>query len=203
MSEGWDEYAEGWDNNAHVMDYSEKVFSSLSSVLDISNLRVLDFGCGTGLLTERMSPLAKEVVALDTSKKMIDVLNNKNLPNVVALSEELSETLIEENNVFTDKFDLIVASSVCSFLTDYEKTLTVIRSALKSGGIFIQWDWLSATQGADYALSIEEVKSAYNTAGLMTKFVDKSFSMEDKEGEMPVLIGIAENSTLGSTRKSD
>lgn len=191
MSESWDEYAEGWDNNPDVIAYSEKSFSSLISVIDINNLRVLDFGCGTGLLTEKISPLAKEVVALDTSEKMIAILNSKKLPNIICLAEELAEVLVKENNLFANKFDLIVASSVCGFLPDYVKTLTVIKTILKSGGIFVQWDWLSNNNEGDFGLSKNEIESAYQQVGLTPRLIEESFSMQSPDGDMPVVIGVA------------
>ena len=80
----------------------------------------VDFGCGTGLLTERMSPHASSIVALDSSNKMIAILNNKNLPNVTTVAEELSAELINKNASLNNRFDLIVASSVFAFLPDYE-----------------------------------------------------------------------------------
>ncbi|MCH8334286.1 MAG: class I SAM-dependent methyltransferase [Proteobacteria bacterium] len=40
----------------------------------------------------------------------------------------------------TEKFDLVVASSVCSFLPDYNSTLRDLSSALKPGGLFVQWE---------------------------------------------------------------
>ncbi len=79
MSDSWDEYAEGWDSNPDVIKYSQLAFDSLSSHYDLSGLKVLDFGCGTGLLTEKIASIAASVLAVDTSSKMIKVLMNKRL----------------------------------------------------------------------------------------------------------------------------
>lgn len=191
MSEDWNEYAEGWDSNSDVITYSNKAFKSLSQVVDFHNLRVLDFGCGTGLLSEKISPLVKEVVALDTSKKMISVLNAKNLSNVTTICEELSQNLVKENNLFVEKFDLVLASSVCGFLPDFEKTLELIHSLLKPNGIFIQWDWLSTNEDDNFGFTKESIKSAYSKAGLVPMHINTPFSMANPEGELQVLMGVA------------
>ena len=193
MGEGWDEYAEGWDSNSDVIEYSEKAFQSLSRVLDVKDLRVLDFGCGTGLLTEKISTLAKEVVALDTSEKMISILVGKKLSNVIAVSEELTEDMVKENKVFEEKFDLVVASSVCGFLPDLEKTLSVIKSLLKPSGTFIQWDWLSTNGNENSGISRETVENTFSKVGLVPKLIDTPFSMSNSDGEIQVLMGVASN----------
>ncbi len=49
---------------------------------------ILDFGCGTGLLTLHFQPLARSVTGLDSSPGMLDALKAKirdqNLANVKA-----------------------------------------------------------------------------------------------------------------------
>jgi len=193
VSEEWDDYAEGWDSNEDVIAYSEKAFRCLFDAINLHGLRILDFGCGTGLLTEKLSPIAKEVLALDPSEKMISILNEKKLPNVTTVSEELSQILIGNNNLFSEKFDLIVASSVCSFLPEYEKTLALLKFLLVPGGTFIQWDWLAEDGNSDFGLSRERVLHAYDQAGLTLQTLDQAFSLNSSEGDMAVLMGIAKN----------
>lgn len=193
MSEGWDEYAEGWDSNKDVIEYSEKAFSSLLDAVNLNGLRVLDFGCGTGLLAEKISPLAKELVALDSSAKMISILHAKGLPNVMIVQQELSKNLISENKIFSEKFDLIVASSVCSFLPDFETTLARLKFLLAPAGLFVQWDWLKTGDSNDFGLSQKKIITTYDKVGLKPVSLEKVFSVESPQGEMPVVMGIAKN----------
>ena len=188
MSEGWDEYAEGWDINDDVVLYSEKAFESLLSVVNLNGLRVLDFGCGTGLLTKKIFPFAKEIVALDTSKKMVSFLSAKKLPNVMTLSAGLTEDLIRESELFSTKFDLVIASSVCSFLPEYEQTLALLKSTLVSGGKFVQWDWLASDGDSEFGLSRERIASVYDKVGLKLESLAQVFSIKGTEGDMPVLM---------------
>ena len=190
MSENWDQYAEGWDTDDDVIEYSRKAFKSLTEIIDPGGLNVLDFGCGTGLLTEHLSPVAKRIVALDSSEKMISVLKSKQMDNVVALAVELSEDTIKENDVLKTRFDLIVASSVCAFLPDYENTLRLLETLLVPGGSFVQWDWLETEKEPGFGFTKKRIESAFINIGLSAS-VTKPFSLENKDGEMKVIMGVA------------
>ena len=193
MSESWDEYAEAWDDNADVILYSQKAYDTLCEAVDPEGLDILDFGCGTGQLTERLSPTANRILALDSSKKMICVLKNKQLSNVDTLACELTDETIKSNISLHSKFDLIVASSVCSFLPDYQGTLILLKTLLKPGGVFVQWDWLKTDADSDFGLTEEMIRTAFSNAGSGDSTITRAFSLESNEGTMPVLMGVAKN----------
>ncbi|MEF1187446.1 class I SAM-dependent methyltransferase, partial [Vibrio sinaloensis] len=79
MATSWDDIAADWDKDKSTGEYANKAFESLSGIINIQGARVLDFGCGTGLLCQKLSPLAKEIVALDSSEAMIEQLDRKEL----------------------------------------------------------------------------------------------------------------------------
>lgn len=193
MSDSWDHYAEGWDSNADAILYSQKAFNALCELVNLEGLAVLDFGCGTGLLAERIAQKANRILALDSSEKMISVLQNKQLSNVEALAIELSEETIKFDAHLNSKFDLIVASSVCAFLPDYEGTLQLLKSLLKPDGVFVQWDWLKTGGDSDFGLTEEAMDAALSKTGMEVLKIERSFSLESKEGVMQVLMGVARN----------
>ena len=191
MSESWDEQAEGWDSNSDVVLYSRKAYNTLCEILDLEGIDILDFGCGTGLLTELLSPTANRILGLDSSEKMISILENKHLSNVDTLTAELTEDTIKSNVALQSKFDLIVASSVCAFLPNYQSTLRLLKTLLKPNGIFVQWDWLKTDGDSDFGLTEEMVESAFVQAGLESLSITKAFSLESQEGTMQVLMCVA------------
>lgn len=193
MSDSWDDYADGWDSNSDVIEYSKKAFDSLSKFTSLEGLNVLDFGCGTGQLTEKIARVASSVVAIDSSSKMIEVLKNKNIHNVNSLSCEISRNSINNNPIFEAGFDLIVASSVCAFVPDYEKTLSDLKLILKEGGTFIQWDWKRSNEKDDFGFTNEIITTAYSNVGLSLVRVSEEFSLTSEKGTMQVLMGIASN----------
>ncbi len=202
MNNEWDEYAENWDVDPTVAEYAKNAFSELLKSIDIKGLTVLDFGCGTGALTQLMSPTVKSIVAIDPSPETIKYLDKKALNNVSSISDYLSKESVQTLPEFKNKFDLIVASSVCGFLPDYEATLSLLKSQLKDGGVFIQWDWLSNDDSSDIGLSQQRVKQALVECGFVHAKVNSPFIMSSSKGNMPVLMAIGKKYLTKSSNKS-
>ena len=188
----WDKYAADWDGNEDVRRYAEEAFNSWTTTIAplVSHLpqcRILDFGCGTGLLTEKIAPLCREIVAVDPSPKMVDVLrkkiNDKKLQNIVALNTTVTSDSVSTEPCFKDKFDVVVASSVCSFLPDYAATLCAITDLMKPGAVFVQWDWLAE-------MPPEKIQSAFAQAGLIEHHLGEAFVMTSDDEAMPVVMGV-------------
>ena len=191
MTDSWDSAADGWDDNADVRHYSEMAFAAwqdrlCDSMPDLAQGRVLDFGCGTGLLAEKFAPLCRQVVAIDPSAAMIDVLKTKiagrEFENITALPITVDADNAAAEPALAEPFDLIVASSVCSFLADYEATLQTLTTLLKPGGVFVQWDW-----AAD--MPETRIRSAFDKAGLRADVIAEVFAMEMGDSAMPVVMG--------------
>lgn len=191
MSESWDDYAIGWETNNGVIQYADLAYQSLCEHCDPLGLSILDFGCGTGLLTERLAKKANHIVALDTSSEMIAVLQGKKLANVDTLTEELSTAIAHANPLLQSPFDLVVASSVCAFLDDYPEAIRQLSSLLKPSGILMQWDWLRTADKSDFGFTEFQVQSAFSNAALETLSIAQAFSVGDEDNQMPVLMGVA------------
>lgn len=193
MSDDWNDYADGWDGNSDVRNYADQAFAALDAITGITgggwqDKRVLDFGCGTGLLSEKLAPHVKEVVAVDTSDRMIAVLQDKALPNVRALHADILDASVREAAGGLKGIDLICASSVCSFLPDYSGAVAVLAGLLNRGGMFVQWDWLASDEGGS-GLTERQVKDALRKAGLGAVKAGQVFTMEADGQAMPVLMG--------------
>ena len=187
MTNEWDEYAEGWDEDPGARAYSVAAFDSLLAVVggteQLRGARVLDFGCGTGLLTERLVDAGATVVAVDTSTAMIEVLDAKRAAQgwtTVTTSAQLPDT--------SDRFDLVVCSSVLAFVDDYAATVRDLVARLAPGGRLVQWDW-ERTDDDDHGLSRAEIADALGAAGLVDVTVDTAFRLPFEDQFMAPLIG--------------
>lgn len=191
MSDDWNDHADGWDGNSDVRLYADRAFAALDAFAGITgggwqDKRVLDFGCGTGLLSGKLAPHVQEVAAVDTSERMIAVLAGKALPNVRALHMDILDGSAAGKGL--TGFDLICASSVCSFLPDYPGAVAALAGLLNSGGMFVQWDWLAQGAGAS-GLTLQQVRAALREAGLDAVLADQAFEMGGGSQVMPVLMG--------------
>lgn len=172
----WDRYAASWDQEEAVQAYAGAAFASLKTLLKdqaitLEGARVVDFGCGTGLLTERLAQRVAMVHAVDTSSAMLDVLKTKiderGWSNVQATTDLPKKTT---------PHDVVVCSSVCSFLDDYPATVNQLVSLLRPGGLFVQWDWERNTDDPrSSGLTSIEIKNALTAAGLENINVDTGF----------------------------
>ncbi len=186
----WNEHAKYWDTFPDGQYYVKNTFSLLSKQIDLNNLTILDFGSGTGSLTERMSTKAEHIVALDPSEKMIEVLKNKKLNNVTTVVGKLSRETIKNQPVLQVRFDLVVASSVCAFLPNYEETLLIIKSLLSPNGIFIQWDWLRTEKEPDFGFTEDMIREHYSSVGLKVDSISVPFHLMENGEQMDVLMSI-------------
>jgi len=91
---------------------------------------ILDLGCGTGHLTDKIASVGAEVVGIDSASSMIDQAR-RNYPN---LQFEVGDAT---NLQFTDKFDAVFSNAVLHWIKEPEKVVVGICRALKPGGRFV------------------------------------------------------------------
>ena len=122
----------------------------------LENIRILDIGCGGGLLSEPMSRLGANVLGIDASEKNINVAklhakkNNLNIKYFCASPESLKTN---------DKFDVILNMEIIEHVEDVDFFLKSCTKLLKRGGImFVATlnktlkSYLFAILGAEYVL---------------------------------------------------
>lgn len=191
MAINWDECANTWDSDTAAITYAENAFSSLTKTVDLTNKHVLDFGCGTGLLTQKISPLVKDIVALDGSEGMIEQLDKKALDNVEPVVDMLTRGLVAMHPAFRNQFDLVVASSVCGLIPNYADVSDIIYSLLEKGGQFVQWDWLASDESEPQAMTAARAERVLTGVGFSDVQTSTSFEIATEQGNLKVLMVIA------------
>ncbi len=179
MSSEWDEVADEWDEAATVRAYAAAAFESLIAVaatagIALDGARVCDFGCGTGLLTERLAERGATVDAVDTSPAMLAKLKTK--------IDERGWTHVRTFDALpsnAEPYDLVVCSSVLAFVDDHPATVAELAARLRVGGLFVQWDWEVGPDDSDHAgLTKLEIADALAHAGLVGGTVEPAFTIE-------------------------
>ena len=197
---GWDEEADSWDEDEAVRAYAHAAFGALGRVcsergVQLQEVRAFDFGCGTGLLVERLAPVCKTVVALDTSPRMIERLLEKverlKLGNVRATTDTLERAVC--SGEAAGPFDLVTCSSVCAFVDDYPRTVALLCGLLGAGGLFVQWDWeLDPNAAEPFGLRRQDVEAALSGAGLEAVRVETAFEVPLGDMTMRPLMGVGQ-----------
>ena len=100
----------------------------------MTDLDVLDLGCGGGLISESLSRLNANVTGVDFVKNNIEVAKRH------ALKKKLKINYIQddiEKLRLAKKFDLIIIFEVLEHLNDWQSFLIKIKKNLKRNGIII------------------------------------------------------------------
>ena len=129
---------------------------SKSQKLPLKNLKILDIGCGGGLISEPMYRLGASVTGIDASKKNINVASLHAKKNGLKI-KYINTT--PEKNIINDKFDLILNLEVVEHVENLELFLKSSCGLLKENGIIfvatinrtIQ-SYIKAIVGAEYIL---------------------------------------------------
>ncbi|ELB2150584.1 class I SAM-dependent DNA methyltransferase [Vibrio parahaemolyticus] len=187
MAQDWDGLAKNWESNPATEQFAQSVFAQLQQLTQLDGIKVLDFGCGTGQLSQLLSPIVKDIVALDASEAMIEELDKKELLNVEPVVDALSRGLVAQHPAFRGQFDLVVASSVLAFVDDVESSLDIAHSLLNEGGYFVHFDWVAESEQDGFTLSRSE--NALSNAGFVDVEAKKVFDIISDGQTMSVLMG--------------
>ncbi|WP_440873358.1 class I SAM-dependent DNA methyltransferase [Vibrio diabolicus] len=188
MAQDWDGLAKNWESNPATEQFAQSVFEQLQQLTQLDGIKVLDFGCGTGQLSQRLSPMVKDIVALDASEAMIEELDKKELANVEPVVDALSRGLVAQHPAFRGQFDLVVASSVLAFVEDLDASLKISHSLLNHGGYFVHFDWIAESEQDGFTL--EKSKRALKDAGFTEVESQHVFDITSDGKTMLVLMGL-------------
>ena len=122
----------------------------------LKNLKILDIGCGGGLISEPMTRLGADVTGVDASNKNINIAKlhaEKNNLDIIYLSG-VPEDLDPQN-----KFDIILNLEVVEHVENLDLYLESCYKVLKPGGIMFTatlnrtlTSYVKAIVGAEYIL---------------------------------------------------
>lgn len=131
MSDLFKDKAQDWDERPIPAQISAGVFSAIAGRVALTpDLRVLDFGAGTGLVCGQLAPLVGHIVAVDISAAMLEKLAAK-----PALSGKV-ETVCQDLLVtpLDREFDLVVSAMAIHHVRDTAALFRTFAAHLPAGG---------------------------------------------------------------------
>ncbi len=130
----FDTAAKLWDDNERRVKMVHDIAGAIKENFDLNDtMDVLDFGCGTGLLSLQLQPFVKTVTGADPSQGMLDALAAKieqhGISNyrLIHLEEGSREKL-------TGKYDLVMSSMTFHHVEDIPPLIQKLKDILKPGG---------------------------------------------------------------------
>ena len=107
----------------------------LAATLPFAGLRILDIGCGGGLLSEPMARLGADVVGADPATRNIPVAQLH--AEQSGLTIDYRMTTAEELANAGEQFDVVLNMEVVEHVPDPQSFLTACQTLLKPGGLMI------------------------------------------------------------------
>jgi ubiquinone/menaquinone biosynthesis C-methylase UbiE len=130
----FDQDAANWDQISGRIKVAQDIAQSMIHELTLTpDMDVLDFGCGTGLLTLALQPFVRSITGVDSSQGMLDVFKTKikeqNLTNVEAEYIDL-----DKGDILRGSYHLIVSSMTLHHIKNISPLLKQFYSMLLPSG---------------------------------------------------------------------
>ena len=107
----------------------------ITAPMPFAGLRILDIGCGGGLLSEPMARLGAKVVGADPAPRNIPVARLHAEQSGLVIDYRL--TTAEELAAAAEQFDVVLNMEVVEHVPDPQTFLTACQTLLKPGGLMI------------------------------------------------------------------
>ena len=118
--------ADNYDKNArYVSDLAMPVVALLAPQ---AGERILDLGCGDGVLTQKLQRLGCDMEGVDASPELIEA----------ARRLELNVSVLDAVDMrFRDEFDAVFSNAALHWMKDADRVIENVFAALRSGGRFV------------------------------------------------------------------
>lgn len=202
MVDTFAEKAQGWDDKPHRIAMAQKFVDEVQKHIFIDNTsKVLDFGCGTGLVGLSYANTAGSVVMVDTSPAMLEVLQKKveanRFTNVQILQGEIEKTRIQPASV-----DVVVSLMAFHHIDNLPEVLHYIKQILKPTGCIAVGDLVKEDGSfhggetvAHHGFDLQELTQLFAESGFLVRkatvyntFYRKTETDEEKGYDQFVLI---------------
>ena len=131
---------EWWNENGKFKILHQIKSHRMSYILDqinnrnIRNLKILDVGCGGGIICEPLARLGAKVTGIDFAPNNImaaKIHSKKNKLKINYLNKDIEKSKLDE------KFDIILMFEVLEHLDNWKKTIKNIKKNLNKNGLII------------------------------------------------------------------
>ena len=157
FSKGW------WDNQGSMKslhDINPLRLDYIKAQTALCGKKILDVGCGGGLLTEKIAEQGALVTGIDHSAQMIEVAKQHAYQS--GLSIQYIESTIEELTRSPEKlYDIILCTELLEHVPQFESIILACKKVLKPGGLVIFatinrnfLSFLLVIIGAEYVLGL-------------------------------------------------
>jgi predicted TPR repeat methyltransferase len=131
----FDDYADNFDHHIQeVLGYKipGQLVALMARHADQGDWRLLDLGCGTGLVGAEAAPHTKMMVGVDLSPKMLEKAAQRQVYQRLECAEVLAAMQAEPEA----SFDVVVAADVFVYVGQLDAVVAQAHRVLRPGGLF-------------------------------------------------------------------
>jgi len=130
----FDERAKDWDADRTKVDRAYAIADAIRANVPLrSDMRALEYGCGTGLVGLRLRPYIGELTLADVSDGMLEVVREKLAVKPDARVHPLKLDLVSDP-VPEQRFDLVCTAMTLHHIADTDAVLSRFSSILVPSG---------------------------------------------------------------------
>lgn len=130
MSQHFEEKAKEWDTD-EKRERAQDIANAIGNRIPLNQqMDVMDFGAGTGLLSEYIAPYVNQIIAVDTSEAMLDQLEAK--PVFKGKVKRVEQDIVD--NPVNLNVDLIISSLTLHHIHDLDGVFEQFKSVLSKNG---------------------------------------------------------------------
>jgi ubiquinone/menaquinone biosynthesis C-methylase UbiE len=136
----FDAAAATWDENPGRVKMAHDVAKALREMIPLRpDMDVMDFGCGTGLLTLQLQPFVRSMVGVDSSQGMLEILSAKIRKNGIT-NVTTRHVDLDKGDVLDGQYDLVVSSMTLHHVPSLPPLFDQFAEVLRPAGLLATAD---------------------------------------------------------------
>lgn len=168
-----------WDENPVRVKMAQDVAHAISNQITLTpEMDIMDFGCGTGLLTMQIQPFVRSITGVDNSEGMLNKFNSKvtklNLNNISSLFIDL-----DNGDTLKGNYNLVVSNMTLHHIKEIQSLFNQFYNVIKPGGYLCLSD-LDLENGKFHSDNTGVFHNGFSREVLKNTFADTGFvNIED------------------------
>jgi len=190
----YDQYADSFEQNlTDDLAYRapDLIASALAAIGVAKGLDILDAGCGTGLMGQAVHGLARSLVGVDLSARMIERAAKRNIYDELVVGD-----LLITLRARPSRHDLVLAADVLIYFGDLHPITAAVHATLRPRGLFAftvergEGAPVTLQQNGRFAHSAEHLRAIAAASGLELTRLEPTITRYEKNAPVASLLCI-------------
>ncbi len=196
----FDRLAQEWDLKPERVKSAKNVSEKLNDLFDLEQMKILDYGAGTGLVSFNLCEKAHHVIAMDNAKKMLEEIDKKansaGIDNVHTRYHDINNEDLPQGI-----FDLFISSMTMHHIEDTKDFLTKAKASLVKGG-YVAINDLESEDGTFHSMGNDDVahlgfdrealQALFEEVGMEVVYFE-TVEVVSKEKDYPIFLIVGKN----------